>query len=330
MILVTGGAGFIGSNLVAGLEARGATDVIVCDRLGTDEKWRNIAKRDLTDLIAPEDIISFVADSGARLEAIFHLGAISATTETDADLIVENNFRLSKQLWGQCARNQIPLIYASSAATYGDGKAGFDDNGDRKALARLQPLNAYGWSKHLFDRWVARQIGTRPSSPRPPQWAGLKFFNVYGPNEYHKGGQISVVLKNFREVSGGGSAVLFRSHHPDYEDGGQLRDFVWVGDCVDVMVWLKDNPSVSGLFNLGTGKARSFADLARSLFKALNRAEDIRYVDTPLAIRDKYQYFTQANMDRLRAAGYKASFTGLETGVTTYVRDYLTKDDPYL
>lgn len=330
MILVTGGAGFIGSNLVAGLEARGETDIIVCDRFGTDEKWRNVARRDLADLISPDDILSFVDNNSAQLDAVFHLGAISATTETDADLIIENNFRLSKDLWAHCARHRIPLIYASSAATYGDGSAGFDDNSSRKALAALQPLNAYGWSKHLFDRWVARQIDSRPASARPPQWAGLKFFNVYGPNEYHKGGQISVVLKNFREVSAGGPAVLFQSHHPDYEDGGQLRDFVWVGDCVDVMLWLKDNPTVCGLFNLGTGRARSFADLARSVFKALSIEEDIKFVETPVAIRDKYQYFTEAKMNRLRAAGYEAAFTTLETGITRYVRDYLIKDDPYL
>lgn len=330
MILVTGGAGFIGSNLVAGLEAGGEPEIIVCDRLGTDEKWRNLAKRDLADLILPEDIFAFIDSNAPRLEAVFHLGAISATTETDADLIVENNFRLSKKLWARCAKHRIPLIYASSAATYGDGTAGFDDDGNRKALAALQPLNAYGWSKHLFDRWVARQIETRPSSPRPPQWAGLKFFNVYGPNEYHKGGQVSVVLKNFREISAGGPAVLFQSHHPDYEDGGQLRDFVWVGDCVDAMLWLKDNPHANGLFNLGTGKARSFADLARSVFRALANEEDIKFVETPIAIRDKYQYFTEAKMNRLRTAGYDAAFTSLENGVTRYVRDFLIKDDPYL
>jgi ADP-L-glycero-D-manno-heptose 6-epimerase len=330
MILVTGGAGFIGSNLVAGLEARGETEIVVCDRLGTDDKWRNVSKRDLADLIDPEDIFSFIEDNAPQIDTVFHLGAISATTETDADLIVENNFRLSQDLWRQCAGYQIPLIYASSAATYGDGRTGFDDDSDRAALAKLQPLNAYGWSKHLFDRWIARQLETRPSAPRPPQWAGLKFFNVYGPNEYHKGGQISVVLKNFREVDGGGSAVLFRSHHPDYADGGQMRDFVWVGDCVDVMLWLMQNPSVSGLFNLGTGTARSFSDLARSLFTAMKREEEINFVDTPVAIRGKYQYFTEAKMDRLRAAGYRKAFTGLETGVSRYVRDYLIQDDPYL
>jgi ADP-L-glycero-D-manno-heptose 6-epimerase len=326
MILVTGGAGFIGSNLVAGLEARGANDIVVCDRLGTDEKWRNIAKRDLSDLITPEDLPGFVESNSSRLDAVFHLGAISATTETDADLIIENNFRLSRDLWILCARLRIPLIYASSAATYGDGRQGFDDDGSRQALSQLAPLNAYGWSKHLFDRWSARHNNEQ----QPPHWAGLKFFNVYGPNEYHKAGQISVALKNFREVSDGGTAVLFRSHHPDYRDGGQMRDFIWVDDCVNIMIWLMENPTVSGLFNVGTGKARSFGDLAQAVFKALNQQPEIRYVDTPLPIRDKYQYFTEAKMTRLRQAGYSKSFTGLEQGIARYVQDFLLKDDPYL
>jgi len=330
MILVTGGAGFIGSNLVAGLEARGAHEIVVCDRLGSDDKWRNIAKRGLSDLIAPDGLAAFIEASRSSLDAVFHLGAISATTEADVDLIVDHNFRLSRDLWRQCAHYRIPLIYASSAATYGDGANGFDDDGSRGALARLAPLNAYGWSKHLFDRWVAARLDTGREEDRPPHWAGLKFFNVYGPNEYHKAGQISVALKNFREISGGGAAVLFRSHHPDYDDGGQMRDFVWVEDCVNIMIWLLDTPAASGLFNVGTGKARSFADLARAVFKAMGRQPDIRYVDTPPAIRDKYQYFTQANMARLRKAGYGEPFTELEQGVTRYVRDYLLKDDPYL
>ena len=331
MILVTGGAGFIGSNLIAGLEARGLGDIVVCDRLGTGDKWRNIARRDLADLIPPEALLPYAEAHGSRIEAIFHLGAISATTETDADLIVANNFRLSRALWDLCARDRIPLIYASSAATYGDGGAGFDDDGSREALSRLRPLNAYGWSKHLFDRWVARRLAERQDRMRcPPQWAGLKFFNVYGPNEYHKGGQISVVLKNFREVRTDGVAVLFRSHRPDCRDGGQMRDFVWVGDCVDVMLWLLDNREVSGLFNLGAGKARSFADLAAALFAALDRPPAISFIDTPEAIRDRYQYFTEATMGRLRAAGYTAPFTVLEDGVGRYVRNYLLRDDPYL
>ena len=330
MILVTGGAGFIGSNLVAGLEARGANDIVVCDRLGTDKKWHNIAKRDLSDLIAPEDLPAFIDSYSSRLDAVFHLGAISATTETDVDLIIENNFRVSRDLWIQCARHRTPLIYASSAATYGDGRQGFDDDGSRQALSGLAPLNAYGWSKHLFDRWIAGQIDNRQKTQQPPQWAGLKFFNVYGPNEYHKAGQISVALKNFREISGGGEAVLFRSHHPDYTDGGQMRDFIWVDDCVEIMVWLMENPAASGLFNVGTGKARRFGDLAKAVFKELNQQPEIRFVDTPLPIRDKYQYFTEAKITRLRHAGYSKPFTGLEQGVARYVQDFLLKDDPYL
>ncbi|NKB19524.1 MAG: ADP-glyceromanno-heptose 6-epimerase [Alphaproteobacteria bacterium] len=330
MILVTGGAGFIGSNLVAGLEASGANNIVVCDRLGTDDKWRNIAKRDLADLITPEELLPYLDDNANRIEAVFHLGAISATTETNADVIIENNFRLSCELWARCTKYRLPFIYASSAATYGDGATGFIDDATRSHLSTLRPLNAYGWSKHLFDRWVARVLETETMDHAPPQWAGLKFFNVYGPNEYHKEGQISVALKNYREVSAGGPAVLFRSHNPDYTDGGQSRDFVWVGDCVNVMLWLKDNPTVSGLFNLGTGTARSFADLATAIFNAAGIAPEIQFVDTPLAIRDKYQYFTEAQMDHLREAGYTTSFTSLEDGVSQYVRRFLATEDPYI
>ncbi|MHA1109380.1 MAG: ADP-glyceromanno-heptose 6-epimerase [Alphaproteobacteria bacterium] len=313
MIVVTGGAGFIGSNLVAGLEARGERNIVVCDRLGNGDKWRNIAKRGLAGVIAPENLLAYLDGAGPDIRAVFHMGAISATTETDVDLIMDNNFRLSTDVWAVCARHGVPLIYASSAATYGDGGAGFDDDMSQAAQASLRPLNPYGWSKHLFDRWVAQRLEDGVAAP--PQWAGLKFFNVYGPNEYHKEGQISVALKNYREVAAGGPAVLFKSHNPDYADGGQLRDFVWVGDCVAVMLWLLDNQGVSGLFNLGAGKAESFADLAAALFGALGKPVDIRYVDTPEAIRDKYQYFTEARMDRLRGAGFEAPFTALEDGV---------------
>ena len=328
MIVVTGGAGFIGSNLLAGLEARGARGLVVCDRLGTDDKWRNIAKRDIATIVAPEDLIRFLSDTAAPIEAVFHLGAVSATTETDVDFILENNFHFSAELWAWCAQNGVRLIYASSAATYGDGALGFDDDPSQEALGRLRPLNPYGWSKNLFDRAVARTVDA--GSAGPPQWAGLRFFNVYGPNEYHKAGQISVALKNWREVAAGGPAVLFRSHHPDYADGGQLRDFVWVGDCVDVMLWLLDNPEVSGLFNVGTGKARSFADLADAVCRASGRDRDITYIDTPPHIRRQYQYFTEARMERLRAAGYTAPFTPIETGIGRYVKDFLATDDPYI
>jgi ADP-L-glycero-D-manno-heptose 6-epimerase len=241
--------------------------------------------------------------------------------------VIANNFRLSLDLWTWCARRGVRFIYASSAATYGDGTGGFDDHAAPAALARLRPLNLYGWSKHLFDRRVAEIVARGDAAP--PQWAGLKFFNVYGPNEYHKEGQFSVVLKNFREIAATGRAVLFRSHRPDYADGGQQRDFVWVGDCVEVMLWLHRTPAVSGLFNLGTGRARSFADLATAVFGALGRTPAIDYVDMPPNIRDQYQYHTEARMRRLAAAGYDAPFTALEDGVARYVRDYLTTADIY-
>jgi ADP-L-glycero-D-manno-heptose 6-epimerase len=327
MIVITGGAGFIGSNLLAALEARGETELVVCDVLGSGEKWRNLAKRELADLILPEELLPFLEAHRGTVRAIFHMGAISATTERDADLIVENNLRLSLDLFDWCARNGARLIYASSAATYGDGSQGFDDDGSLQALAKLQPLNAYGWSKHAFDRRVARLI--ERGAARPPQWAGLKFFNVYGPNEGHKGAMMSVVAKTYPRAARGEPAVLFRSHHPDYQDGGQLRDFVWVGDCVDVMLWLYDSPRVSGLFNCGSGQARSFKDLTRAVYAALGQEARIEYVDTPIEIRAKYQYFTEAKLERLRAAGYTRPTTTLEEGVRRYVQDYLQQADPY-
>ena len=327
MILVTGGAGFIGSNLIAALEARGV-EVALCDRLGESEKWKNVAKRRLAAFVEPDGLLAYLDRHAGRIEAIFHLGAISATTERDADLILRTNFTLSLELWDWCARHGVRLIYASSAAVYGDGSAGFDDDMSAEALAKLRPMNPYGWSKLLFDR-RATQLAAE-GAERPPQWAGLRFFNVYGPNEYHKGSMRSVVEQVHGRVAAGEPAVLFRSHNPRYPDGGQLRDFIWVGDCVSVMLWLLDRPAASGLFNLGTGKARSFADLARAVFAALGKPPEIRYVDTPVEIRDRYQYFTEARMARLRAAGYDAAFTELEDGVARYVKDYLARPDRYL
>lgn len=328
MYVVTGGAGFIGSNLLAALELRGEGDLVVCDRLRSNDKWRNIAKRELSDVVHPDQIFDFLDANKGRIRAIFHMGAVSATTETNADLIVTNNFNLTLALFAWCTRNGVRIIYASSAATYGNGGEGFDDDFGIAALSLLRPLNAYGWSKHLFDRRLARKVSQ--GKPLPPQWVGLKFFNVYGPNEYHKGGQQSVISQLYPQAESGAPAHLFRSHHPDYPDGGQKRDFVWVGDVVDVMVWLLDHPEVSGLFNLGTGKARTFADLATAVYQAAGRQPHIKFVDTPLAIRDKYQYFTEARMERLRAAGYTKPFTSLEDGVDTYVSRYLATDDRYL
>lgn len=325
MILVTGGAGFIGSNIVAELAGRGAA-VAVCDRFGCDDKWRNLAKHDVAEFIAPEGLSAWLAGR-PPLSAVIHMGAISATTERDADLIVETNIRLSRALWHWCAGAGVPFIYASSAATYGDGAAGFADDTDPQAMGRLRPLNPYGWSKLAFDRQVVRAVGG--GEPRPPQWVGLRFFNVYGPNEYHKGRMQSVISQNYARVAAGGEMRLFRSYHPDYRDGGQLRDFIYVRDCVSVILWLLENPQVSGIFNVGTGRARSWNDLAHALFAAIGLPPQIVYVPMPADLRARYQYFTEARMDRLRAAGYAAPFTSLEDGVAAYVRGYLATDDPY-
>ena len=327
MYVVTGGAGFIGSNVAAALDERWPGRLAICDRLYDGDKWHNLAKRELADVVAPEDLFDFLGDRRDDVQAIIHMGAISATTASDVDLVLDNNFRLSLHLWRWCTEQQVPFIYASSAATYGDGGAGFVDDGTIDALARLRPLNPYGWSKHLFDRLVARIVAD--GHAHPPQWAGLKFFNVYGPNEYHKGDQQSVVAQVYSKAKDGEAAVLFQSHHADYADGGQLRDFVWVEDCVDVVLWLLDTEQVSGLFNCGTGKARSFKDLAEAVFRALGQEPRIDYVPTPDAIRDRYQYFTEADMGRLRGAGYDRPFTELEDGVAQYVQQFLDRDDIY-
>jgi ADP-L-glycero-D-manno-heptose 6-epimerase len=326
MLLVTGGAGFIGSNLVAALDDRGER-VAVCDWLGNEDKWRNIAKRDLETIIAPEKLMAFLENNIGNIEAIFHLGAISSTTERDADLIVENNFRLSRNLWHWCRDSRAQFIYASSAATYGSGTEGFKDDEGIEALGKLRPLNPYGWSKHLFDRWVARQRASNNNGPT--QTAGLKFFNVYGPNEYHKGNMRSVVDQVFPYAARDEAFPLFKSHNPNFKDGGQMRDFVWVGDCVKVMIWLYDHPKINGLFNLGTGKARSFADLATAVYKAAGKTPQINFREMPEELRGKYQYFTEADMGKLRGAGYTAAFTSLEDGVTRYVEKYLAQLDRY-
>lgn len=324
--LITGGAGFIGSNIVAALSDRG--DIVhICDWLEAGDKWKNLAKHVVADFIDPFAVMPWLDLKGGDLKAIIHMGAISATTELDGDQILERNYRPTRALWDFAVEHDIPFIYASSAATYGDGTAGFADNQSEEALEKLQPLNLYGWSKHSFDKYVARQEKT--GGKTPPQWAGLKFFNVYGPNEYHKEGMKSVIAQAYPKVAAGEAVTLFQSHHPDYEDGGQLRDFVYVKDCVKVILWLLENPSVSGLFNLGTGQARSFKDLAAATFAAAGKLENISYIPTPEAIRDKYQYFTEASMQKLQKAGYGGNFYSLEDGVAEYVKDYLAKEDPY-
>jgi ADP-L-glycero-D-manno-heptose 6-epimerase len=327
MIVITGGAGFIGSNLVAALEQRGRNDLVICDRFGDDDKWRNIAKREIAAIVSPDDLFEFLDDHARAIEAVLHLGAISSTTETDADLVVATNLTLSLRVWDWCATQAVPLVYASSAATYGDGAAGFADDGSTAALARLRPLNLYGWSKHAFDRRVARLVAE--GAKRPPHWAGLKFFNVYGPNEYHKGPMRSVALQIYERAARGEPALLFRSHRAGIPDGGQKRDFVYVRDCIEMTLWLLDHPEVNGLFNIGSGKARSFAELAGAVFHALGREPRIDFVDTPIELQSRYQYLTEAPMDRLIAAGYDRPIASLEEGVADYVRSFLATGDPY-
>ena len=327
MIIVTGGAGFIGSIIVADLQERGISDIVVADWLGHDDKWKNIAKRELAAIVPPEELVSYARAHAAELDAIIHMGAISTTTETDADLIIRSNFTLTQQLWRICTESGIPFIYASSAATYGDGALGFDDDDSLQHLNSLRPLNPYGWSKALFDRWAARELAE--GRPTPPQHVGLKFFNVYGPNEYHKGGQKSVVAHIFPDVKADRPVRLFKSYRPDYADGWQLRDFVWVGDVVSVIMWMLEHREVSGLFNVGTGEARSFHDLAAATWAALGKEPQIVYVDMPETLRDKYQYYTQANLTKLRAVGYTAPMTSLEDGVRQYVQGYLNCEDMY-
>jgi ADP-L-glycero-D-manno-heptose 6-epimerase len=325
MYLVTGGAGFIGSNLVAALCARGA-EVVVVDWLGGGDKWRNLAHHGIAEIIPPDALWPFL-DRAPPISAVFHLGAISETTATDGDAVVATNLTLSLRLWQHCAERGVRFVYASSAATYGDGALGFDDEFTPAALARLRPLNLYGWSKLAFDRRVCDLLAR--GRPRPPQWAGLRFFNVYGPNEYHKGRMASVVYGKFQQVRRGEAATLFRSDRPDIADGAQQRDFVHVDDCVSVMLWLLDHPEACGLFNVGSGRARSFLDLVHAMFAALERPPEVAFIDMPADLRGKYQYFTEAPIARLRDAGWSAQTTPLEQGVRSYVQEFLLQEDPY-
>ena len=318
LILVTGGAGFIGSNIVLELTNAGER-VVICDLFRSGEKWRNIAAARLHEIVHPDDLLEWLARHAKKVAAIVHMGAISSTTEKDVDKFVATNIRLTLDLWGWCAANAVRLIYASSAATYGDGSAGFSDEQSPAALGGLRPLNAYGWSKHVVDRRVIDDVARGRATP--PQWAGLKFFNVYGPNETHKGFMQSLVSKIFPVVKAGETVTLFKSHDPNYPDGGQQRDFIYVKDCVAVVRWLLRHPETSGLFNVGTGTARSFLDLVQAVCAAVGCAPNIRFIDTPDELRAQYQYFTCADITKLRRAGFDALFYSLEDGV----RDCLSK-----
>ena len=328
MIIVTGGAGFIGSNIVAALEYNNYKDIVVIDWLGEEDKWKNIAKRELSAIIAPENTFPYLEKYKKEIDAIIHMGAISTTTETDVDLIIRTNFELSWKLWTFCRDNQKQFIYASSAATYGDGSQGFVDNNNLEALNALRPLNPYGWSKALFDRKVAREILEKRGTPK--QYVGLKFFNVYGPNEYHKGGQKSVIAHIFPLVKNNEEVKLFKSYNPKYKDGEQKRDFVWVGDVVDVVLWMLQHSNVNGIYNVGSGQARTFYDLARATWKAMGKEAKIGFKDMPEMLRNKYQYYTQADLTRLRNVGITKVITPLEDGIRQYIQEFLMKEDQYL
>jgi len=328
-ILVTGGGGFIGSNLVAALIARGDYHVVVCDSFGENEKWRNLAKHAVYEIIPPEQMFDWLEFNRSNVEAIYHLGSISSTMEKNIDVILKHNFALSLKLWRWCNVRGVRLIYASAAATYGDGTKGFDDGTDMNHLRSLVPMSGYGWSKHLFDMHVVGAVARGENSI--PQWVGLKMFNAYGPNEYHKEDHQSVITKVASHAIQAGTVKLFRSYNKEYADGEQKRDMIYIKDVVRVLLWFLDYSRVNGLYNVGTGMPSSFNQMARAIFAAIGTAPRINYTDMPEDLVPKYQYFTQAKMDKLLAAGYAHSFTPLEEGIKDYVQNYLmNKSDPYL
>ena len=321
MIIVTGAYGFIGSALVTKLNNEGYNDLVVVDDFSQTRKQGNLEGKSYTDKIDRDHFPQWLRQNTRDVDFIFHIGARTDTAETDKNVFDRLNLKYTKTLWQISSEYQIPLVYASSAATYGLGEQGYDDRHD--IVDKLQPLNAYGESKNEFDKWALKQ------NTQPPFWAGMKFFNVYGPNEYHKGRMASVIFHAYHQIVNSGKVKLFRSHNPDYKDGEQLRDFVYIKDVVDVLYFMMQQQPSPGLYNLGTGKARTFIDLAESTFKGVDKKPDIQFIDTPQDIRDKYQYFTEAKMKKLRNAGYDRSFHSLEEGVDDYVRNYLAKGKYY-
>lgn len=317
MIVVTGAAGFIGSVLVGKLNDEGYQDLVVTDDFSRPDKNKNLENKTFTEKIDRDDFFDWLDKNYDKVDFIFHIGARTDTAEFDKHIFDKLNLNYSKEMWERCTRYRVPLIYASSAATYGLGELGYEDRHDIVPL--LKPLNPYGESKNDFDKWALTQEGT------PPFWAGFKFFNVYGPNEYHKSRMASVIFHAYNQIMKTGKMKLFRSHNPEFEDGKQLRDFIYVKDVVDVLLYFMKNQKQPGLYNLGTGKARSFLDLTRATFAAMGQTPDIEFIDTPEDIRDKYQYFTEADMQKVRNYGYNKDFTPLEKGVEDYVTHYLTK-----
>ena len=317
MILITGGAGFIGSNLINSLISKDLSEIVSVDDKNCINQSYFVNKN--FSQILPKELNSFLKKNKKKIKTIVHLGAITSTTERNVKLIIENNLELSIFLWNWCEKNKKRLIYASSAATYGDGSNSFDDNESENYLSKLMPLNLYGWSKHIFDRLILKK------KKKPSQLVGLKFFNVYGPNEFHKNEMKSVILKIYEKVSNNLQVNLFKSHNVNFKDGEQLRDFIYVKDVISILEWFLSNPKINGLYNVGTGVPRSFNDIAKSVFKNTNKTTSHKYINTPLKIRKQYQYYTKANIKKLRDSGYKKSFFSLEEGIKDYIREYLRK-----
>ena len=315
MIIVTGAAGFIGSVLVGKLNSLDKLNLILVDDFSNDEKNKNLYNKQFTQQIDRSEFLNWFMNNAESVAEFYHIGARTDTTEFNVEIFNELNLNYTKQLWNICADNSIPFVYASSAATYGMGEFGFEDNHD--IINDLVPLNPYGESKNDFDKWAIKQKSD------PPFWAGFKFFNVYGPNEFHKSRMASVISHAVNQISATNGMKLFKSHNPKYKDGEQLRDFVYVKDVVEVLTFMMESKKQSGIYNLGSGKARTFKDLVEATFSAMNIKSDISYIDTPIDIRDKYQYFTEADMQKLKTVGYKKSFTNLEDGVKDYVQNYL-------
>ena len=327
MLAITGAAGFIGSNLLAALDKDNMDAVVAFDVIDSSAKGANVAKRQSVTWIEPSETLAYLQASKDSIEAVIHLGAETSTTANDRAIVFAVNVELSKSIWAWCAKQSVPFIYASSASVYGDGCLGFDDDLSVNSMNALNPLNVYGQSKLAFDLFVSNEIAQ--GVPIPPQWAGLRFFNVYGPNEFHKGSQGSVVSQMYPVAARGEPYALFRSHREGIADGEQRRDFIFVDDCITVIRWLLKSPHVSGIFNVGTGKSRTFLDLAHAVYAATDQPAKISWRDTPESLQTHYQYFTEANIGRLRAAGYGNAFTSLEDGVTITIRDHLSKPDPY-
>jgi ADP-L-glycero-D-manno-heptose 6-epimerase len=320
-VIVTGAAGFIGSCMVGYLNSLGEEAILAVDDFSRADKKPNLAGKKIAASIDRDELFTWLDARKPVIKFVYHLGARTDTTEFDYAIHERLNVRYSKSIWEYCTRHQVPLVYASSAATYGSGALGYKD--DHGIVDQLEPLNPYGVSKNEFDKWALQQPKT------PPHWYGLKFFNVYGPNEYHKGRMASVIFHSFNQIQERGFVNLFRSHRPDFKDGQQLRDFIYVQDVIKVCHWFSLALPASGLYNLGTGKARSFEDLVKATFAGIDRAPDIRFIDMPMDIRDKYQYFTEADMSKLYNAGYRDPFYSLEEGVGDYVRHYLARDKTY-